>query len=376
MPYVDQKWAQPYNWDRQARTFPPDKADHPVVLVSWHDAQAYAEWAGKRLPTEEEWEKAARGTDGREYPWGNEFDKERCNTRESGIGGTTSVGQFSPQGDSPYGCVDMVGNVWEWTASDWSSKSKTKVLRGWSAPRPFATGWCITRCAGDRADLGARVSSPPATPAGSARAPTRRWISATPGCADTATLSRATSVKYFPSIDHQILHDLLARRIADRQIMWLIDRILEQRRRHPGRTSARWSYFPGDDLFAALRPRGLPIGNLTSQFCANVYLHELDQFVKHELRCPGLPALHGRFRAVLPMTSATARLEGCRPGFPGRSPAAGAAPARRAWSFRSGWAWIFAAFASTPPIAACGAAASAVLCAASAASGQPIDAGN
>jgi retron-type reverse transcriptase len=90
-------------------------------------------------------------------------------------------------------------------------------------------------------------------------------------------------VKYFPSIDVGILRGLLARRIADGQTLWLIDRILEggadmQR----GETSV--VYFPGDDLFAALRPLGLPIGNLTSQFFANVYLHELDKFAKHGLR--------------------------------------------------------------------------------------------
>lgn len=91
-------------------------------------------------------------------------------------------------------------------------------------------------------------------------------------------------VKCFPSIDHRLLHDLRARRIADRQTLWLIDRILDS---GAGIQSgeAPPMYLPGDDLFAALRPRGLPIGNLTSQFWANVYLHELDMFVKHELRC-------------------------------------------------------------------------------------------
>jgi RNA-directed DNA polymerase len=92
-------------------------------------------------------------------------------------------------------------------------------------------------------------------------------------------------VKYFASIDHQILSGLLARKVADRQTLWLMNTLLDsgagiQADERPA------LYFPGDDLFAALRPTGLPIGNLTSQFWANVYLHELDLFVKHRLRCP------------------------------------------------------------------------------------------
>jgi formylglycine-generating enzyme required for sulfatase activity len=114
------------------------KADHPVVQVSWADAVAYATWAGKRLPSEQEWEKAARGTAGREYPWGDhEPTPALCNFGKNERGTTTPVGRYSPQGDSPYGCVDMAGNVWEWTASD--DENGDKILRGggWSHPAAY-----------------------------------------------------------------------------------------------------------------------------------------------------------------------------------------------------------------------------------------------
>ena len=90
--------------------------DFPVVYVNWGDADAYCEWAGNRLPTEAEWEYAARGTDGRSYPWGEGIDATKANYTLN-IGHSTVVGSY-PTGASPFGCLDMAGNVWEWV-SDW-----------------------------------------------------------------------------------------------------------------------------------------------------------------------------------------------------------------------------------------------------------------
>jgi formylglycine-generating enzyme required for sulfatase activity len=89
--------------------------NHPIVCVTWDDAVAYCNWAGVQLPTEAQWEKAARGTDGRIYPWGNVWDASKCNNLNTKQ--TTPVGSY-PAGASPYELMDMAGNVWEWCA-DW-----------------------------------------------------------------------------------------------------------------------------------------------------------------------------------------------------------------------------------------------------------------
>jgi|SRR5581483_3513733 len=167
----------PTFWDS-----PRDLADpaQPVVGVSWYDAQAFRAWRGKRLPTEAEWEKAARGTDGRQYPWGAEWDATRLHTADTiagqaldtfttwtrwqcqmsaGVGAArpAAVGSY-PRGASPYGVLDMAGNVWEWVA-DWydpeyytasparnptgPATGSAKVLRGggWDVPKTIPVTW-------------------------------------------------------------------------------------------------------------------------------------------------------------------------------------------------------------------------------------------
>ncbi len=115
----DRPFDRPGFWDDPLRNSPA----RPVVGVNWHEAEAYCAWLSAvtaqtfRLPTELEWEKAARGEDGRRYPWGDKFEPARCNTVESHIYATTPVGLY-PNGVSPYGLFDASGNVWEWT-SDW-----------------------------------------------------------------------------------------------------------------------------------------------------------------------------------------------------------------------------------------------------------------
>jgi len=105
-------------WDPVRRAPPAGKAQHPVVGLSYWEASEYARWAGMRLPREEEWERAARGTDGRAFPWGNDVSPEKCHCALNGASGTAEVGRH-PEGASPVGCLDMAGNVREWTCSPW-----------------------------------------------------------------------------------------------------------------------------------------------------------------------------------------------------------------------------------------------------------------
>jgi formylglycine-generating enzyme required for sulfatase activity len=112
----------PAHW--QGKTPPRERFNHPVVRVSWHDAMAYCNWLSEklgrrvRLPSEAEWEKAARGTDGHRYPWGDRPDPNLANYNDTDIGTTSAVGCF-PGGASPYGCEDITGNMWEWTSSQY-----------------------------------------------------------------------------------------------------------------------------------------------------------------------------------------------------------------------------------------------------------------
>ena len=180
----------PSHWEGD--TYPEELGDHPVVNVSWHDAMAYCQWLSQktdrnyRIPTEAEWEKAA-GWDEKagkrwRYPWGDDFDPEKCNTAEGGPGKTTPVGQYFPAGDSPYGATDMAGNVWEWCSTLFPSRypyhpdgsrenlehGGRRLIRGGSWGYGQGSARCALRAANSPeyrdGNLGFRVAASPGSP--------------------------------------------------------------------------------------------------------------------------------------------------------------------------------------------------------------------
>jgi sulfatase modifying factor 1 len=175
-------WVKGANWQhpRGPKSDVRQKQDHPVTCVTWQDAVAFCVWASEvtgttiRLPSEAEWEKAARGTDGRIYPWGNDKPtKEHCNFNMD-VGDTTPVGRY-PKGASPYGLLDVAGNVWEWTNSLWiaypydpadgredSYSEGSRTVRGGSFFYNARLVRCACRCNlfDPNVDVVLRVSSP------------------------------------------------------------------------------------------------------------------------------------------------------------------------------------------------------------------------